>query len=224
MFYFRVNKIKIFDNKSSFLFWDRSAKIKILSFITQDNTSLNDLSELFDKGSRENQEAFIKDEVKKLVQSQELIEVTDVKDNHIFTFGDSGYVFYSSKNVPEYFNWLLLLVESDKEFQDICNMLLGTMGSSAFSMVLNEFMGVIKASPLTSFYSNLSTFVVKNILNVASTNKDDIVGLLYTSLNKVEHYPHLVRNSTEVPDLTGNMEIDYSIFGYEETKLSKKHT
>ena len=36
------------------------------------------------------------------------------------------------------------------------------------------------------------------------------------SLNRWEHYPNGERNSEGVPDLTGNMLIDYSIFGFDD--------
>ena len=57
--------------------------------------------------------------------------------------------------------------------------------------------------------------VVKMLAERRQSNKDDIIGVLYTSLNRREHYPHGERKRDDVPDLTNNMFIDYSMFGFD---------
>ncbi|MBP1730274.1 MAG: hypothetical protein H6Q55_703 [Deltaproteobacteria bacterium] len=44
-------------------------------------------------------------------------------------------------------------------------------------------------------------------------NKDDQIGVAYQSFNRFEHYPHGERKKDDVPDLSNNIFIDYSIFG-----------
>ena len=47
----------------------------------------------------------------------------------------------------------------------------------------------------------------------SGTDRDDQVGLYYLSLNRLEHYPNGERKRDEVPDLSNNVRVDYSIFG-----------
>jgi len=44
-------------------------------------------------------------------------------------------------------------------------------------------------------------------------NKDDQIGLSYQSFNRFEHYPHGERKRDDVPDLSNNVRIAYSLFG-----------
>jgi hypothetical protein len=39
------------------------------------------------------------------------------------------------------------------------------------------------------------------------------VGYFQSSLNRAEHYPHAARDRQNVPDTTGNILVDYTIFG-----------
>jgi hypothetical protein len=55
--------------------------------------------------------------------------------------------------------------------------------------------------------------VSRAIPQVLVRNRDDQVGLYYLSLNRMEHYPNGERKRDDVPDLSNNVRVDYSIFG-----------
>ncbi len=44
-------------------------------------------------------------------------------------------------------------------------------------------------------------------------NRDDQVGLYYLSLNRMEHNPNGQCKRDDVPDLSNNVQVNYSIFG-----------
>ena len=46
-------------------------------------------------------------------------------------------------------------------------------------------------------------------------NMDEMIGVLCMSLNRLKHYRHGERKRDNVPDLTNNMFVDYSIFGFD---------
>jgi hypothetical protein len=48
-------------------------------------------------------------------------------------------------------------------------------------------------------------------------NKDDLVGYWQASLNRTEHYPHGARDRQDVYDTTGNILVDYTLFGFENS-------
>jgi hypothetical protein len=45
-------------------------------------------------------------------------------------------------------------------------------------------------------------------------NKDDLIGYWQATLNRTEHFPHGTRDRQDVPDTTGNMLVDYTLFGF----------
>jgi hypothetical protein len=61
----------------------------------------------------------------------------------------------------------------------------------------------------------ISKFIISIIANDLKKNKDDLIGILYMSLNRREHYLHGERKADDIWDLTNNMQIDYSIFAFE---------
>ena len=116
---------------------------------------------------------------------------------------------------------------------------IGSMGHLAFELDedVNEIGGrldtVLSEPGFDTFTSNVLTLagaaanpaaevgvaVAKFVFGVVTENmmrdRDDQIGILYQSFNRFEHYPHGERKRDDVPDLSNNMLIDYSIFGTE---------
>jgi hypothetical protein len=46
-------------------------------------------------------------------------------------------------------------------------------------------------------------------------SKDDLVGYWQVILNHEEHYPYGVRDKQDVPDTTGNIRVNYILFGFQ---------
>jgi hypothetical protein len=60
--------------------------------------------------------------------------------------------------------------------------------------------------------------VVANLLrHNLKANKDELVGYWQCALNREEDYPHGIRDRQDVPDSTGNIRVDYTLFGFEKT-------
>ena len=70
------------------------------------------------------------------------------------------------------------------------------------------------SSPITSAVSTLTTLVAESILKLCANSNDHQLGLLLTSFDRQEHYPFGKRDAQNVPDATGNMKVDYTIFGF----------
>jgi hypothetical protein len=51
-------------------------------------------------------------------------------------------------------------------------------------------------------------------------NRDDLVGYWQSTFNRQEHYPHGVRDKEDAPDMTGNLRVDYTLFGYEQSLIN----
>ncbi len=83
-----------------------------------------------------------------------------------------------------------------------------TSASSALTLLATA------ATPQLTAAAAIAKFVSRAIPQVLVRNCDNQVGLYYLSLNRMEHYPNGERKRDDVPDLTNNVRVDYSIFTY----------
>lgn len=226
MFFFRVNKITIFHNREARkilgLFGKRrKAEIRILSFVTTEFTELPNLSDLNKTTDPAAQKRIIEQAVASVVGSRQLTTVENVGTNHKLTFGDTGYVVYQSEKIPDHLDWLLLVLEDDTDVRDDAKMVQAIVGHPEFGDLSNNLIGAISkgalANPAFAVASEIGKFAVNLLTEKGKKNKDDQVGLMYLSLNRPEHYPFGERKKDDVADLTGNILVDYSLFGVDMT-------
>ncbi len=224
MFFFRLNKITVFSNRESRrilgLFGKRrKAEMRIMSFVTTEFTELPNLSELSQTIDPAAQKRIIEQAVASVVGSRQLTTVENVRSNQKLTFGDTGYVVYQSEHIPEHFDWLLLVMEDDTDVRDSAAMVQAIVEHPEFGQLSHNLIGVLGKVPNPAFVvaSEIGKFAINLLTERGKKNKDDQVGLLYLSLNRHEHYPFGERKRDDVPDLTQNMLVDYSLFGIEPT-------
>jgi len=220
MFYFRINRLKIFDNKEKKfigLFGKDAAQVKLISFVSTENVQMPNLTEYLLTNDEEQKKAILKAGVENVVSSRILTEIENVKDNHIMTFGDTGYVLFQSETIPENFDWNFIAYESDRNVRDTVSTVEDIVNDESFSSFSSTLGTLLKNVPNPAYlaYVQIAKYAINIIAKVAKNNKDDMIGILYMSLNRTEHYLHGERKKDDVPDLTNNMLIDYSIFGYE---------
>jgi len=224
MFYFRLNKVVIFDNGSvkPFLgiFGHDFADVKFLSFVTPSNLTLPSLDSFVRTTDPDKRKTLLAEAVQSVVASRELTQVSRVTDNANLTFGDTGYVLYESATIPESFNWTFLAVKSNQGFRDVgthTQEVLHDPGFGGFSQGLLSL--VTKGASAVNPAYAAGVAVAKFAAQIAAQNMtragDKQLGLVYMSLDRVQHYPHGERKADEVVDLTNNMMLDYSIFAFE---------
>ncbi|MBN2758750.1 MAG: hypothetical protein JXR51_16410 [Bacteroidales bacterium] len=222
MFFFRINKLKIIDNKEmpSFLgiFGPDIAQVKLISFVTTDQMSLPDMTEFLKTKDPIVKKNILKVAVTQVVDARILTMVENVKDNHLMYFGDTGYVLYKSKIIPDHFDWQLVVYESDMAIRDTAMMIEDIVNDEEFDEFSDNLLKLISKAKNPGYMAAVAIgkFASKVTLKVASKNKDDMIGIVYMSLNRWEHYPFGERKKDDMPDMTNNMLIDYSIFGFDE--------
>ena len=219
MFYFRLDKVRIHDNRESgFLFFKRNlAEIKFISFITTGDTAFPDLDPFIRETDPDKKARLAADMVKQVVSNRILSTIDNVKDNQDITFGDTGYVLLQAAQIPQDFNWCLLALEDDGDLRELgvsLDSIINDEGFAGFSLRLAEVVGAA-SNPAFIAGVEIAKFVAGVVAERLRDGKNDLAGLLYMSLNRREHYPHGNRKRTKVPDLTGNMLVDYSLFGFE---------
>jgi hypothetical protein len=230
MFYTRINKIKVFDNREGFLgLFNRRAEMRIYSYVkspvslngTPGNSSLlsiSDLVNLPDEAARKQKllDAVVA-EANCLAQSSSL-EIGGVKDNQTLLFGDSGLVIFSSDSIPERLDIQLWVIESDEDVRSFAIEADRVIDSDAFKMLFAAVEATLAiTNPVISGVIAVGGVVVNILRKKLRDNKDDLVGYWQASFNRTEHYPHGVRDKQDVYDTTGNILVDYTLFGYENT-------
>lgn len=222
-FYFKINKIKIVDNKESgFLFFHKDlASISLDSFFTTSDKVFKSLDKYIPYSKAKDdrsKEVAIADMVLDKIKNRTTIQIDCVKDNQVLTFGDTGCALYRSGTIPDDIGWCLIAIESDKEIRKIGTTIDEVINCPGFKTFVTSFAGLVGLSSNPAFSASMAVikYIGQQIATSMKNNKDDMVGLLNMSLNRWEHYPNGERNSEGVPDLTGNMLIDYSIFGFDD--------
>ena len=125
---------------------------------------------------------------------------------------------YQSDKIPADFNWCFVAIEDDGDVRNVgtsIDEVLKNPGFDSFTSNLAVLVGAA-ANPAYTAGVVVAKFVAEVVARNLKEKKDDLAGLLYMSLNRREHYPHGERKRDKVPDLTGNMIIDYSLFGFEK--------
>ncbi|MCA9124613.1 MAG: hypothetical protein H6822_34995 [Planctomycetaceae bacterium] len=221
MFFFRLNKLKIIDNREERnifqLFGPDRAEVQLSSFITTDSTDLPEVGELLATDNLQRRRKLAELSVARVINSRVLMTIENVTDNHEMTFGDTGYVLYQADRIPEQFDWILLALESDQDQRDMGVEMNTVLQNDEFHATLDNTLALAAtaANPSYTVAVSIGKLVTKMLAQQCRKNDDDMIGVLYTSLNRREHYPHGERKKDNVADLTNNMFVDYSLFGFD---------
>jgi hypothetical protein len=230
MFIFRLNKIKIFDNRENKrflgLFGRDRAEVRVLSFVTTDFTNLPVLDGLTRTVDEAQQKAIMEKAVASVVGSRILTTVENVRDNQTLTFGDTGFSVFFSDKIPDNFDWQLAVIESDQDIRDDAAWVSDIVAHEDFGKLTKHIGSLITAVPNPAYTAAvlIGKFALEIAIKSGKKNKDDQLGLLYMSLNRKQHYPFGKRDVQDVDDLTGNIKVDYSIFGINDVRVKTEST
>jgi hypothetical protein len=230
MFYFRINRLKIFDNREHRpivgLFGPDIAQIQIISFVTTNNTDLPNLEGFLRENNPATKETILQGIVSQVIASRILTPISYVKDNYIMTFGDAGYVLYQENGIPDDFNWTFIAIDQRggvRQAGQMTSDVVNDAGFSGFTQDLGTLLSAAAgiANPTYTAAVAVAKFATQVIANNLRNTRDREIGVLYMSLNRTEHYLHGERKADDVQDLTNNMRIDYSIFAFDQAASAK---
>jgi len=209
-FAFRLNKLKILDNREF-----GPGEVKMLSFITGEDVNLPVLDELQRTTDINRKKQLIQAAAQSVLNSKVIMQLDNVRDGHQMTFGDTGYALYTSKKIPVSFNWSLMLFEIDEDVNNLGKKVDSMINAPEFDGFVSNvlILASAAANPAVVAGVAIAKYVFGLVADTMIENKDDQIGLAYQSFNKFEHYPHGERKRDDVPDLSNNIRIDYSIFG-----------
>jgi hypothetical protein len=221
MFYTRLNKIKVFNNMEGFLGLFNRAEMQIYSYVMGNGLvpsplTLADLAGLPDDNARrEKLLQVVLNGGNEFAQSHTL-SVHGVKDNQSLLFGESGLVIYRSEIIPDHLNVQLWVIESDEDARRAALDADEVIDSEAFKGLLAAATAALAVTnPILTGAIAVGGVVANLLRSKLRANRDDLVGYWQCALNRPEHYPHGVRDRQDTHDTTGNLRVDYTLFGYE---------
>ncbi len=212
MFYLRINKVKILNNREFF----GKQEVQFMSFITTGTDDFPALSAFFETTDATEQRSLITEAVEQVVAARVMTTVHKVRDNHQLTFGDTGYILYKAQNIPADFSWKFMGVGIDQRTRDTGALLQTILTEDTISnLVTNIAKLATLANPVAAAATELTGLVANVVSTLFKNDKDDQIGLFIASFIRPLHYPHGIRDKQDVADITGNMYVDYSLFAYE---------
>ena len=209
-FAFRINRLKIFKNRE----WG-AGELKMISFVSTGDEAPSALDGLLQTSDPDAKRKILREASRQILSVKEFIQVDEIRDGHVLTFGDSGYALYTAMRIPVSLNWTFLILESDEDLVELGRRIDTVVDGKDFDTFATSALTLLAAAatPQLTAAAAIAKFVSRAIPQVLVRNRDDQVGLYYLSLNRMEHYPNGERKRDDVPDLSNNVRVDYSIFG-----------
>ena len=209
-FAFRINRLRIFKNRE----WG-AGELKMISFVSTGDEAPSALDGLLQTSDPAAKRKILRDASRQMLSVKEFIQVDEIRDGHVLTFGDSGYALYTALRIPVSLNWTFLILESDEDLVELGRRIDTVVDGKDFDTFATSAITLLAAAatPQLTAAAAIAKFVSRAIPQVLVRNRDDQVGLYYLSLNRMEHYPNGERKRDNVPDLSNNVRVDYSIFG-----------
>jgi hypothetical protein len=123
---------------------------------------------------------------------------------------------YQSDAIPDTLDMQLWVIESDEDVRTFTLEADKVVDSDAFKGLLIAVEAALTVTnPVLSGVIGVTAVVANLLRQKLRANKDDLVGFWQLNLNRQEHYPHGARDRQDTPDTTGNIRVDYTLFGYE---------
>lgn len=175
------------------------------------------LAHFFTTNDESLKKELIKSAIEKVVSSRIMMPIEKFKDNQSVYFGDTGYLVHNSTEIPEDLNWMFMAIELDNKTRSNSELLSSILTEENIS----EAMDIVSAlsavsNPVATAITKLVTLLGKQITTVFKNDRDDQAGLFLASFIRKVHYINGKRDREDVPDLTSNMFLDYTIFAFEE--------
>jgi hypothetical protein len=221
MFYFRLNRVKIWDNGSGKfigLFGKDKSKIQFISLVVSESVSTPDLGDIINETNAEKRKSLLKAATMSVANSVVFTPIHNVKDQFEVTFGNTGRILHLSEKIPKSFNWQFLCLKLNQDSRDLGTELQGIINSDKFDGFAASFPTLIGAAATAPYTAGIEIgkFIFKAFTNHLTTKKYKQLGILETSFIQQLDYKHGNAEALDVKDETGNLRIDYSLLGFDD--------
>jgi len=209
----RIKRIKIIDNRELF----GSGEVKLLSFVTSEDDPLPVLDAYFNENDDKAKLGLLRAAASDILSAKTLMQVDHIKNGHEMIFGDSGYSLWTTRKKIDSFNWQMILVESDAGVREMGNVISSYINDPEFDTFLLNIakLASFAVNPTVTLSIAIGKFVLGKVADELLRNKDDQIGVVYQSFYRALDFPAGDRQAMNIPDLSGNLRIDYRIYAEE---------
>ena len=178
--------------------------------------TLCDLLNLSDEARRDLLRRSAEAELNRLAQST-FLEIEKISDNQSLFFGNAGLLIHHSDEIPDILNMQIWAVESDDDIRDTLKDIDLILDGEAFDSFLRSVgTALTLKNPALNTVVGTGSLIACLVRRKLHACENDLVGYWQTTLNRIEHYPHGIRDKRNVPDITGNILVNYTIFGVDK--------
>jgi hypothetical protein len=208
-FDFRLNSIAINNNRDI-----GRAEVKVFTFVTSSNYNSFLFEKLVNETDTNKQKELIKTAAEEILSFKEIIKVENIKKHSRMNFGLNGYSLYKSDKIPESFDFMLCVMESDEDIRNLGKFLNDFINHESFDKFSGNILKLITttAAPQVAIAMELTKFITKVVAAQLMLNKDDQIGVFIESFNVHQHYSGPEFKGIDIDDLSNNCKISYSIF------------
>jgi len=203
----RIEKIKIIDNKELL----GNGEVKLLSFVTSEDDPLPILDNYFTASTGKEKLDILKAATSDVISSKILMQIDNIKDGQELIFGDTGYALWTTKKYINSFNWQMILIEIDNDVRQIGGFINDLVVDPEFEVFLTNIakLAQFAINPTITLSIAIGKFVFGKVADILLNNKDDQLGIVYQSFCRGLDFP---RQAFGIPDISGNLRIDYRIY------------
>ncbi len=212
-FSFRIHRLKIINNREL-----GEGEMKLVSFVTAGDNPPPVLVGLLKTTDPREKERIIKAASREVLAAREFVRVDHIEDGQSMSFGKTGYALYTADRIPRSFDWTFLVMESDEDLNALGARIDAILTGPEFDGFTKNVLTELSASPTPQVKAGISIvkYLSRAITGALTRNRDDQAGVYYLSFDRMEHYPDGTRHDKNVPDLSGNLRVEYSIIAREE--------
>jgi hypothetical protein len=188
MFYIRVKKIFIEDNRELF----GKAEVQFTFLVNETAIDLSDIDGLTDSvKTQEERVNLLKGLALKVKSKLSLPQLEKVGDKDIIRFGENGTEVGRFDNLPESFTLTVYALESDKKTRENAETISQLLDDKTADDLANYVVQLASAGTPVSFISEmLLKLVIPKVVNVFKKDKDDSLGFFQTSLLRSRDFPN----------------------------------
>src|SRR5690606_27582068 len=89
--------------------------------------------------------------------------VTNIRDGHIFTFSDTGFVVYQSPAIPGSIHWMILALEHDDDIRSVGETIESIVTAKDFGAIATALISMIRGTPHAALAAEVSRFVLQTV-------------------------------------------------------------
>jgi hypothetical protein len=187
MFFFRINKMKVIDSRTSAFLYFREDLAS--AFVPIGNVPLHTLDPCV-RETDPDKKTFFAAVASNALASRILTEIENAKNNPAFLLRGAGYVLFHSARIPDDFNWSLFSAKSNQERRQLAELIGGVLEDPEFDTFAGNLATLVAGTASPAFLAGvgLMKFATRTISKILAAKGDEPVDVLYTSLDRAEHY------------------------------------